>query len=473
MTNAERDGVLTLLHDTMEDRTAAPPAAPVWPKIERGLRRARRRRRARTAGKAGAGVLAFGALLAGVQTNALPYPTWATLPSAGGGSVLADGGTRGSLADDVAWLDGLRQAVADGEVKQEEDGEWWAPPSASDVDVIYAGDVGAYRLALVEADWRWGVIAARQQVWLQGRAGAAPGELTEGMNNSPEDVSVYVAHAGSHPADMEPIVGQAAVVVLSPRSLDLRLRHPAEYAADGTVRRAETKVAPTGDGLYEALVTEPGGFELMVPGRRYPEQVTAFHVPDAVEVPVTGALPPVHGTAVPPTDELHAEVAAALDAADLAYEGTPRRLLWAGEIGGDRYRVVGMTAPGGARVLVVLRHDFSGPDLATWVVSGDALPRGPMERAALAWPVAEEGPGDEPVPSGRVAVLGPVGATAAVLLAGGDEVGRAPLRDGFATAQAPTATSVRFLDTEGRTVGDAPLAPLRGGTDTLVGALTR
>jgi hypothetical protein len=474
MTGEERDGVLTLLRDAMEERTAVPPPAPAWPRIERGLRRSRRRRQARTAGTVGAGLLAVAALGAGVQTNRLPYPSWATvpMPASGGSSALADGRTRGSLAGDAAWVDGLRQAVARGEVKREPGGESWAPPSASDLDVIYAGDVGGYRLALVEGDWRWGVISAPQQVWFVGRPGDAPGDLVEGMNSAPEDVAVYVAQAGVRPADATPVLGQAAVVVVSREPLDVSLRQPVEYRADGTARQETTSVPRTEDGVYQALVTRPGTFELVVPGRDV-EHLTAFPVPDAADVPVTGALPPVHGSTVPPTDELHAEVAFALQAANLPVQGTPRRLMWAGEIGGDRYRVVGMTAPSGARVLAVLRHEFSGRNLATWVVSGAVLPQRPLEQAALAWPVPDGGAGDQPVPSGQVALLGPVGATTAVLLNGGQEIDRTPLSGGFAVAEAPSAESVRFIDASGRTLAQAPVGPLLGWTETLAGALAR
>jgi hypothetical protein len=471
MTGEERDGVLTLLHDAMEERTAAPPMTPAWPRIEHGLRRSRRRRRARTAGKVGAGLLAVSALAVGIQTNQVPYPGWATVesPASGGSSALADGHTRGSLAGDAAWLEGLRQAVADGAVQQEPDGETWAPPAASDVDVIYAGDVGNYRLALIEGDWRWGVISAPMQVWFVGEAGDAPGDMEWSLSGDPEDVAAYVAHAGVYPAAAPPVRGQAAVVVVSSGPADVRLRQPPEYGADGTVRRETSPVPPAEDGVYEAVVTRPGTFDLVLPGRDH-ERFTAFPVPDTADVPVTGALPPVHGSAVPPTDELHAEVGFALSAADLPIQGTPRRLMWSGLIGDDRYRVVGMIAPSGARVLAVLRHDFSGPDLSTWVVSGAALPRGTLERAAMAWPV-DAGSGDRPVRGGRVALLGPVGAATAVLLDGGDEVDRTPLSDGFAVAEAPSATSVRFLDAGGRTVGEVPVGPLLNWDQNLAGVL--
>jgi hypothetical protein len=475
MTGEERDGVLTLLHDAMEEQIEAPPLQPAWPHIERGLRRSRRRRRARAAGKAGAGLLAVAALVAGVQTNQLPYPAWATMPmpAAGGSSSLADGPTRGSLAGDAAWLEGLRQAVADGEVKREPGGEAWAPPPASGVDVIYAGDVGGYRLALVEGEWRWGVISAPQQVWLVGRPDAAPGDMVEDMNTTPEDVAVIVTHPGTRAAGAPLVEGQAAAVVVSRDPLDVRLRHPADYGADGTVRQRTTRVPRTGDGAYEALVVQPGTFELVVPGRDYDERLVAFTLPDPAHVSVAGALPPVHGDVVPPADELRAELQLALQSADLPDRGTPRRLMWAGEIDGDRYRVVGLAAPSGARVLVVLRHNFSGPNLATWVVSGAALPAGALERAPLAWPVPADGDSDEPVASGRVAVLGPEGAATAVLLAGDREVGRATLTGGFAVAEAPAAESVRFLDAEGRAVGETRVAPLLDPAGTLAGTLVR
>ena len=38
MTAEERDGVLTLLRDAMEERTAAPPAQPAWPRTQHPYR---------------------------------------------------------------------------------------------------------------------------------------------------------------------------------------------------------------------------------------------------------------------------------------------------------------------------------------------------------------------------------------------------------------------------------------------------
>jgi hypothetical protein len=227
---------------------------------------------------------------------------------------------------------------------------------------------------------------------------------------------------------------------------------------------------PTGeDGVFRADVDRAGGFGVSVTdGGRELFGATYGPARPRTELPLVAALPPVHGGVLPPADELRADAERAAAAAELPVDRTPARLLWSGTVGGDRYRVVGLTAPTGARVLAVVRRSAS--DVV--VVSGAALPTGELERAAVAWPVPG-GTADPPVASGRVGVLGPVGATTAVVLADGREVGRAPLTSGFAVVTAPSATSVRYLDAGNRTVAEAPVGPLLDVDDSLPAALSR
>jgi hypothetical protein len=124
-------------------------------------------------------------------------------------------------------------------------------------------------------------------------------------------------------------------------------------------------------------------------------------------------------------------------------------------------------------VLTVLRHSRSGARLRTWVMSGAVLPEGTLERAALAWPLTAGDPA-APRATGRVGVLGPVGAVTAVLLGGdGREVGRTSLEDGFGVSEAPSTESARFLDAEGRTVGEARAGPMLTWDQTLALELAR
>jgi hypothetical protein len=459
MTGEQRDGVLALLHEAIEHRTGTQPLSPVWPRIERGLRRQRLRRRARNAGKAGAGLLAVVALLAGVQNGVVPYPRWAAvpMPAAGSGSALADGVTRGSLAGDAAFLRGLRQRVA-GELEEPAPGEALSvPPAASDVDVIYAADVGAYRIALIEGRWTHGAFTVPNQSWYVGPAGAAPGDLTSMRGGEPEDVVSFITY-GVNPPGLSDITTKPSVVVLSAAPVEVRLRLPVEYGADGTARLRTITVEPDADGVYQAVVPRAGSYGVYVEGREVQTAATVQRTQ-----PVAGATPPVRGGETPDQEALASGLSSALYAADLPDKETPCRLLRYGTAGGERYAVVAMTAPSGARVLAVVQHVGESE---THVVSGTVLPSGrPLDSASIAWPLPD---------AARLGVLGPVGASTAVLLDGEQqEVGRTALADGFTVAERLSATSVRFLDADGRVVGEIPVSERVGRDETLSRVLSR
>jgi hypothetical protein len=316
--------------------------------------------------------------------------------------------------------------------------------------------VGAYRIAFVEGRWTRGAFTVPYQSWYVGRAGAAPGDLTSMRGGEPQDVASFVTYGVAAPGLSE-ITTKPSVVVLSAAPVEVRLRLPVEYGADGTARLRTITVEPAADGVYQVVVPRAGIYAVYVEGR---EVQTAYTVRRTQ--PVAGAVPPVRGGETPDEEALGNGLSSALDAADLPDEGTPCRLLRYGTAGGERYALVAMTAPSGARVLAVVQH------VGQWeahVVSGAVLPSGrPLDSASIAWPLPD---------AARLGVLGPVGASTAVLLDGEQEVGRTALADGFTVAERRSATSVRFLDADGRSVGEIPVSERVGEDDLLSRVLSR
>src|SRR5690349_4091104 len=126
------------------EQAAAPSPTPPWERIQAGMGRARRYRRRVRVARFCAGLLAVSATGAAVVTGVVPYPSFAptvAIPGTAGKSALDDGHTRGSLAGDADWLRALREQVAHGEIAHESGGEFWAPPAAKNLSVIYAGDL--------------------------------------------------------------------------------------------------------------------------------------------------------------------------------------------------------------------------------------------------------------------------------------------------------------------------------------------
>jgi hypothetical protein len=214
-------------------------------------------------------------------------------------------------------------------------------------------------------------------------------------------------------------------------------------------------------------VITTGGRHRLVVGSTPSEQVTAEIWPDLTDAPhfpVEDAAPSFNGGVTPPRHEVQGALLAVQHASGLAVNTSRRRLLWAGAFGGRRHGVLAVTAPSGAHVVGVFRQLGAPADLGTWLTAGAVLPAGPLEDVAVAWPnpVAEPtGEAGDPRPSGRIAALGPAGATSATFVDGdGRTLATTALTDGFGMATAPGTRSVRFGDPTGRVVTTVPVRPL-------------
>jgi len=483
--------VLTLLRGVLDDvvRDATRPA-PRWDEVERRLRDVRRRRRLRDAGR--------GAALAGVAAAVVLGAMVVPRPDAAPRPVTSASGTRGSLGGDAAWLAGLRDRVA-------------AMPDsgpARDQKVLFAGDVGPYRVALVDVpaepqeppastgssgsvpsgsvSFPRTPAGVHTMAWFLGPAGAPPDRMqpkrglclggstacgTQFVPAHPPDVESLVLDAPDLDADAVPGAqrGDRAVVVVVPlRPTTVTLRGPATYARDGSVGRPAAVPVPESYGAYQAVITDGGRHWLRI-GDGEPEGVWGDML-DAPHFSTDGVTPALHGAGTPPGYQVQGAIFAVQAVSGLPIRGSQRRLLWAGTVGDRRSGVVAVTAASGAHVVGVFRQLGSPADQGTWLTATAVLPAGPLEDVAVAWQVPRSRPqeDDDPEPSGRIAVLGPVGATSATFLDGhGRSLTSTTLTDGFGTATAPSTRSVRFTDSTGRALTTTTVRPLLGLFDDL------
>jgi hypothetical protein len=443
--------VAAALADGAADLEVRPPT---WSGVEsalRGIRRRRRRRRAATA----AGVLVSVVAFAGaVQVGVLPYPAWAPAVqvAASPASALAAQPTRGSLADDERWLAAFREHVA-GLRQDEPGGESWSVPSASDVRVLFAGDVAGTRLAAIEAPYRWGAIEVRQQVWFTGPAGTGPETLVQSRNGDPSDVMAEQFGPGMGYPDA---TGPSGWVVLTPDDRPVTLVGAPSYAADGTVTRTEERLTSRAPGLYVWSTSEDVGLTTVRVGNGQ-ELLYSSSGPGQVEPPA-----PLRGLPLG-AEETSSALALLYSDAGLPLAGAEPLVLWAGGgAPGHRLAVLALRAPSGALVVGPAHEEETGPAADDRILARDVstiLSSRPVEDVAVAWQQFDGY--TEPIGvTDRVGVLGPAAAVEARLLGpDGVVVATAPLTDGGGQATAPGARVAVFLDAAGTEVARADVLP--------------
>lgn len=452
--------------DGVADRVHARP--PLRVEVDRSLRRVRRYRRVRRVVRSTAVLVTVVALAGAVQVSGLPLPSWAPAVRVGpsAASALAGQPTRGSLAGDAAWLRGLREKVASFD-RSESGGERWRAPSEDAVDVIFAGDVGPYRVAVVETPLRWGAIEARQQLTYVGLAGAPPSAMEEGSSREPSGI-----FSEDLTGTVDPGLPGAAFVI-GPAGLDVRQVSAPTVTADGEVRMESSPAPSPYRGVWQVVVP-PGG------PRAYLVWGDAAHVvsagdtgPAAVDVPDpartallegvrpaqrTGSAVPAVVSRVPDDDRLARSVAAAQYATGLPQEGTSRRLVWSGTLGGLATDVVDVVAPSGGHALVAVQGTAVSADDMTAV---DVRAAAKDEPAALAWTYQDLVP--ETADSWRVGgpfkvgLAGPPAAVRAVVTTASGTL-EVPLADGVGWVQVEGAQAVAFLDEGGTTLAGASVS---------------
>jgi hypothetical protein len=462
---------LTLVREALdgaaEQVQVRPPSRA---ELDGGFRRVRVRRRLARTGKAAGTLAALATSLAVLQLGVVPLPAWvpAVPVTSGTTSALAAGPTRGSLAGDDAWLEALRAKIATFD-RSESGGERWRAPSPAAVDVIYAGDVGEYRVAIVETPLRWGVIESRMQLSYLGVRGAAASEMAEGWSNAPEETAMVSLGDGSLPPEAG-ATGMGAVVVSSSVNTVNR-QGPPVIAADGSISWATAELAPTAPGVWQlsmpangprTYLTWDGAEQPMLVGgwgwNSWQEADRAALL-DGVRPARRDPSGPGVVSSVPGDERLAGSVGTAQFNSGQALGSSTRRLLWSGTLDGAPTDVVEVRVASGARAVVV-----NLPDRAPAQVQVVAAGKEP----ALAWRFAldtaastETGPdGAVPVGNGpqRIGLLGPKRAVRAEITATAGARVAWPLSDGIGVAGAAGATSVRFLNEAGEVLAETDIS---------------
>lgn len=377
-----------------------------WPRFAQRESAHRRARRIRVGVVAG-----FLAATVGVQTNLIPLPGWFPgIAIASSPSPLADGPTRGSLATDRAWLDGLRQQVKD---QQDPEG-WWRITDRDAIRVVYASDVPGHRVALVLVPLRLGIITVSQLIWFSGPPGAGPGQMEQGGNDG-ADTAVTTWMEG------EAEDGGVAVVV-GPTGSTVTINSFAGYSPTGVVEhhRLDSSVG-TGVGVVSvpastvapALTTRvTNGDTVIYDGPIYggwSGRDDAYEAP--IDERLTAAVRDARGPGIDRAI-LARFVDHALRNSHLLARDVTIRVRWSGSLNG-KPAVLFTIQPKGGGVLAYAMHGNTtgwGTNLRL------LLPAHGAEQRPIAWRMRAEGNGD--TPTDRVIVVAPPGAATATVTAG-------------------------------------------------------
>jgi hypothetical protein len=439
--------------------TAAPAPADLADRVRR-RHRSQRRAQVLTAVAAAAVVVLF----AGAAT----FVSWVR---AGPDSDVVDRGdvgpgilgwpTRGSLAGDEEWLDGLR--LLDWELPPEQSGE--VPvPAAADRHVAYAGEVpdvaavtgeildgtpdGTVALVVGEADGR--VVAA----WFTGDPGATPEQMQLAASPQPVARTAPLAYLGPAGPTSDAIV---RVVVAAPDATLERSAVPVVHA-DGT-ETVEYVPVPTTDGTFADLLHPYVAQTSQVQWRPSTGQPAQILPTVALEDPAMRQ--------VRPGEQLTEQYVLGEEKERIMYryallgggpDPSPRTLVAGNAADGHRATLIGLTFPSGATGAWLVDYTLV-PD--GWRSSVGRLPHAPagtpLEERLIGVPVGEDRIALHAPPRAvRVEVLSAEGAVLGTVdLADGGYVGTVP--GGSFAPSTDGAAMIRALDSAGGTVAEGPI----------------
>lgn len=456
---------LRSLLDEVDRVLAAKPApTPPWARIQRFIVASRARRRRRV-------VLATAAVAAAVAAVlVIQQGTFGKVDDRGAPSevpvpeYLVE--TRGNLAGDEQWLGEFAQWAG----KQDLLGLEENPGvEATDVTVVYASDLGVYRVAVAQGEWpqRPGETYVMA---FQGPAGASAEEMRPSGNfeEPSEKMLATLASVGN---------GQGGgAYVVAERPLDVVLQEPPTIGTDGKVTHHAREI-PSRGGVQEAVVSEPGHYALVVDGGET-YYWDFFTEPAGVRAGAVGTVPERGGEA---EDLVRIEGLARstwMASRQPFATGTWKTLAVDPEpiTEADPNRPLAgvLTLPSGARILAAghisapFGNREGGPKSRLDVAQ--LLPAGPDPETAIAWQSHQDG-GD----SGRsekviqTAALGPEG-TAFVEWTGPEGVNRTPAVATLASTSRTDVETVRFLDSTGAELGVARVLQPEASRFTMDGA---
>ncbi|MFF5232763.1 hypothetical protein [Dactylosporangium sp. NPDC000521] len=456
------DHVTTALHDALAGEAArmTTPEDP-WPRFaarESAHRRVRRRRTATA-------VAAVLAILIGVQTNVVPLPGWVpAVAVAAAPSRLTAGPTRGSLAGDAAWLEGLRRQIP---YITEPEGLWEVADRGA-IRIVFAGDIAGHRLAFVLLRVRLGLVSAWTIARYGGPAGAAPDRMMfDGTMDAREPVATLFDGT---------VTGGGFALVVGPPGAAVTINGGAVYTAEGTVVRRTLATSTDGSGVA-SVVLPPG---------RQPEVATRVTVDGALYYsgPLTGGWSGRPGESEDPTPEMLDAAArgargpgldprvfltftaTALHSSRLYPQDVTLRLLWTGTVNGQPAGLLTLQPPGGGVVVWAFHgndrvHSF---DLRLLVPADGAFER------PYAWRLRAEGHGD--TVTDRVVVVAPPGAASVTVTSGGGAPVQVPLDasgSGETTVPPGTPAVVTAYTAGGEVMATTPLHVLEGDASQLPG----
>jgi hypothetical protein len=379
--------------------------------------------------------------------------------------------TRGSLADDTEFLDGILRLPW---ILQNEPPRTEIP--VEDTHVVWAGDSDAGRWALLAgvepgAAPRRSSDAALRLAWFIGPRGAAPEQMT--MQLSLFDVDPELPSALWDPAS------GATVVVAAPDDR-IEVSDVPKISASGAITRTFEEVpalngvatlfdirsgSSAGDAALRYRVQRNGSWTTSPPNSAIPEAagwppILSDGTPsptDDVAITRLRDAPPAHpGDAAAPT-----LIADLLTRTGLAPESLTATVLWAGDLqsrGGGTVRatVMAVELPSGAiYVGGVLGHaPRAGPSS---IFCGAELRAAgtPVEELVTVVHCDPEPGRDVPADNGRLVVVAPPdAATVRTLDTEGRPVGTYQMTDGVAVVPAPEnlQANVEVLDADGDTV---------------------
>ncbi len=438
--------------------TAAPAPADLADRVRR-RHRSQRRAQVLTAVAAAAVVAGFaGAATLVTRMQAGPAPNTIDQPSPSPEIGVLDWPTRGSLAGDEEWLDGIRRL--DWELPPEQSGEI-SVPAAADRHVAYAGEVpdvaavtgeildgtpdGTVALVVGESDGR--VVAA----WFTGDPGATPEQMQLAAPPQPVARTSPLAYLGPAGPSTDAI---ARVVVAAPDATLERSTIPIVHA-DGTETVPYVPLPGT-DGTFADLLHPYVAQTREVRWRPSVGQPTHI-VPPVVTLEDPDFLQVLPGDPLTEQYVLNGEKDRIMHRYGLMGGGpdpNPRTLVAGDAADGHRVALVGLTFLSGATGAWLVDYTLVTDG---WRSSVGRLPHAPagtpLEERLIGVPVGED----------RIALHAPPGAVRVeVLTAEGAVLGTVDLVDGGFVGPVPGgsfsgtdgADRVRALDPSGRTVAE-------------------
>ncbi|MCZ2823143.1 MULTISPECIES: hypothetical protein [unclassified Modestobacter] len=437
----------------LRSHLAARPALRAPDDLAERTRVRHRRQRRQQAAVIGVGlavVLVFGSvpvlrgLLPEVGSSDTAAPSSSTpLPS------LYDLPTRGSLADDEAWLHGVA-ALSWGTA----DPAYVPTPPNDSHRVAFAEDTATGRVALVLGRED----AQLSSVWFTGPTGARPDEMTPATQ--PQETFPDQPQLLLDVPDAAAIRG-VLIAVSRPGDVFAHTAGPS-VAADGSVT-TEFAAVEAVDGVAVVDVPAPTGWLFGQQVQVIRDGATAYTLPvalsDRASAAATSPIPVADPRGLRSSANetwLQGLLQTALGHYGVRPEDVQPTLLAVGSPTGsaaEQIIMVGLTFPSGATATRAGRSIADTDSSETATVAGAPAAAGPdlLDRLFAL-----------PISGGDLAVSGPLtGVTAEVLDADGELLTTLPLvSGGGAGAVPPPAAMVRVLDAAGTVVAEGPLTGL-------------